>query len=149
MKNGKMSGLVVLALFAALAVSVLAVTVTGAGAYSRLTERDDAAYLRRTVEGYLTTRVRSAEAVSLEELQEMPVLTIAESDFVTQIYVYEGWLCELYHTPGSGLGLADGEQLLPMLAMEAELSDGLLTLRLTCPDGAERVLHHALREVAP
>ena len=53
-------GLAALLLFGVFAVCVLAVLLTGADAYRRLTQRDQAAYDRRTCEQYLTTRDRKS-----------------------------------------------------------------------------------------
>lgn len=50
-------GLVALLLFGVFAACVLVVLLTGADAYRRLTERDQAAYERRTGVQYIATRV--------------------------------------------------------------------------------------------
>ncbi len=54
----QLNGLMALLLFGVFAACVLAVLLTGANAYRRLTQRDQEAYLRRTCVQYLATRVR-------------------------------------------------------------------------------------------
>lgn len=51
-----MDGLIALLLFGVFAACVLAVLLTGAGAYRRLVGRDRAAYERRTCVQYIATR---------------------------------------------------------------------------------------------
>lgn len=57
----QMDGLIALLLFGVFAVCVLAVLLTGADAYRRLTERDRRAYSQRTCVQYLATRVRQGD----------------------------------------------------------------------------------------
>ena len=100
-------GLLALLLFGVFAVCVLAVLLTGADAYRRLTQRDQAAYDRRTCEQYLTTRVRPADrtgSVAIENRGGTDVLVLgADEEYITYIYHYEGWLMELYIWSGEPL----------------------------------------------
>ena len=59
--NHIIGGLSVLLLFSLFAVCVLFVLLFGADAYRRITERDQAAYDRRTCAQYLAAKVRQAE----------------------------------------------------------------------------------------
>ena len=61
-----MNGLAALLLFGVFAVCVLAVLVTGAQAYRRLTKRDRAAYGRRTCIQYITTHFRQADVLDAD-----------------------------------------------------------------------------------
>ena len=92
-------GLAALLLFGVFAVCVLAVLLTGADAYRRLTQRDQAAYDRRTCEQYLTTRVRQADrtgSMAIENRGGTDVLVLgADEEYITYIYHYDGWLMEL------------------------------------------------------
>ena len=70
-----LNGLIALLLFGVFAVCVLAVLLTGADAYRRLTLRDQAAYDRRTCVQYVATRVRQADAeqcVSVDGARRRP-----------------------------------------------------------------------------
>ena len=55
-----LDGLIALLLFGVFAVCVLVVLLTGADAYRRLTQRDEAAYDRRVCAQYMATRLRQA-----------------------------------------------------------------------------------------
>ena len=141
-----------LLLFGVFAACVLLVLLTGANAYRRLTERDRAAYDRRTCVQYVATRVRQADragGVSVSEFGGVPALELAETvegtDYVTRVYCYDGWLRELFSTADAGLDPAAGEQVLEAEDMELTLEDGLLTVTVTDGNGAENTLTLSLR----
>ena len=86
-----LDGLIALLLFGVFAVCVLAVLLTGANAYRRLTERDQSAYSRRTCAQYLATRVRQADSlngISVESFGGTDALVLEEtgSEYLTRIY---------------------------------------------------------------
>ena len=56
-----LSSLLVLLLFAVFAVCILAVLLTSADTYRRLSDRDQDSYDRRTAAQYITTKVRQAD----------------------------------------------------------------------------------------
>ena len=70
----QLNGLMALLLFGVFAACVLAVLLTGANAYRRLTQRDQAAYLRRTCVQYLATRVRQADSRDRRRLRHPHLL---------------------------------------------------------------------------
>ena len=147
-----MSSLLALLLFALFALCILWVLMSGAGVYRRVAERDDAGFTRRTAAQYISTRVAQADSpssVRVEDFGGTAAITLRQElggiSLLTQIYCHEGSLKELYHLEGSGLSPADGETILPMAAMTAELSDGLLTVELTGEDGSEQRIVLALR----
>lgn len=112
----QMDGLVALLLFGVFAACVLAVLLTGAGVYQRLTERDQAACSRRTFAQYIATRVRQADCldgVSVEDFDGVPALTLwAEDGYVTRVYWYDGYLMELYTDVSSRIPPAEGDRLM-------------------------------------
>ncbi len=135
-------GLVPLLLFAVMATSVLTVLVTGAQLYGDLTGDHQTAYLERTAGQYIGTRVRQTadpRTVTVEELEGLPALVFREeingSVYTTQVYCHEGYLRELFAAEDSGLGADAGERVLELQRMEAVLTDGLLELQLTDPQG--------------
>lgn len=142
-------GLAALLLFGVFAVCVLAVLLTGADAYRRLTQRDQAAYDRRTGTQYIATRVRQSDRagnVAVEARDGRDVLILdAGMEYVTYIYCYEGWLMELYTWSGEPMAPQDGSQLLEAGSLELVLKDGLLTVKVTSPQGAEDTLLLSLR----
>lgn len=141
--------LAALLLFGIFAVCVLAVLLTGAGAYRRLTVRDEAACGRRTRTQYIATRVRQADSlgqVSVEELGGVPALRLTEeSGYVTWVYCWDGWLMELYTAAEAELAPEDGTQLVEAAGLTLSLEGGLLEVGVTGPEGGEDRLYLALR----
>ena len=134
-----MDGLLMLLLFGVFAVCVLIVLLTGARAYRGLTDRDRAAFDRRTCAQYIATKVRqgdAAGAVSVEPFGEATALRLADSEAgcVTRLYCHDGWLMELYTLEDSGLSPEDGARIMPLAGLSLSLKDGLLTAELA--DGA-------------
>ena len=142
-------GLIALLLFGVFAVCVLAVLLTGADAYRRLTLRDQAAYDRRTCVQYVATRVRQADAaggVFLEEFGGTQCLTLGGGEeYITRLYCYDGCLMELYCAADVEMDPADGEQVMPAQDLDLSLEDGLLTVTVTDPQGEENTLLLSLR----
>lgn len=148
----KTTDFITLAVFAMLAVCMLAVLASGAGIYSRLTSRAKSQYDSRTVSRYLTTRIHQADAagqLSLEEFGETPAIVLREElggeVYLTRIYCYEGYLRELFTPENGTFSPEDGEKLLPAQALTPNRQGGLLFLELICSDGSRRELILYLR----
>lgn len=143
-----MDGLIALLLFGVFAVCVLAVLLTGASAYRRLTERDQAAYQVRTCAQYLATRVRQADqavGVRTEDFGGVDALVLEEDGYLTRVYCYEGSLMELYCAADAEMEPRDGETVMAAQALSLELEDGLLTAVLTDAGGSRQTLYLSLR----
>ncbi len=144
-----MDALIALLLFGVFAACVLAVLLTGADAYRRLTQRDQAAYERRACVQYVATKVRQADAegaVSLAEIEGVPALALGrDGEFVTYIYCHGGWLRELFIWCEEPPAPQDGRELLPAQGLDLSLEDGLLTVRLSGARGDEDTLLLSLR----
>lgn len=149
------AALMVLAVFA---VGILAVLLGGVRAYTRLTERDQTAFERRSAVQYLATKVRQTSgsgAVSVAPFGDGQALVIADvvdgDMYLTRIYCHDGWLMELYSAPGD-FALEDGEKLLPLKGMELALEGRLLTAVFTAEDGTTQTQKLWIRgtgEVSP
>lgn len=150
-RNAKqhMDGLAALLLFGIFAACVLTVLLTGAGAYQRLTARDQASYERQTCAQYIATRVRQADSLgslSVEQFGGVPALCLTDKEgYVTYVYCCGGYLMELYTSPDAGLTPEDGERLMEAADLALSLEDGLLEVALTGPDGREQRLCLSLR----
>lgn len=144
-----MDALAALLLFGVFAVCVLAVLLTGADAYRRLTDRDQTAFDRRTAVQYLATRVRQADtqgSVAVEEFGGVTALKLdAESYYPTWLYCLDGQLMELYCYYEDRPGPEDGQPLMALEGLDVELEAGLLTLRVTQPGGETDTLLLSLR----
>lgn len=123
-------GLLALLLFGIFAVCLLAVLLTGAGAYKRLTERDEATYNRTTCMQYIANRVRQAsvpEEVSVEPFGDGNALVITDAaGYITRVYYYDGYLMELYASADAALAPGDGEKVLKTGKIGLSLEDGML-----------------------
>lgn len=142
-------GLVALLLFGVFAACVLVVLLTGADAYRRLTDRDQAAYERRTGVQYIATRVRQSDhagGVAVEDFGGADALVLgADETYASRVYCYDGWLMELYCLAEEPMEPQDGQRILEAEDLALSLEDGLLEIALTMPDGTEDTLRLALR----
>ena len=146
----QLNGLMALLLFGVFATCVLAVLLTGANAYRRLTQRDQAAYLRRTCVQYLATRVRQADSrdcVAVEDFDGGDALILMETggDYATRIYCYDGWLMELYAAADADMEPQDGEKVLELGSLTLSLEDGRLTADVADQEGTTETLRLTLR----
>lgn len=134
-----MDGLIALLLFGVFAACLLAVLLTGAGAYRRLTYRDEEIYRRRTCIQYVMARVHQAErpeAVTIEFFGDGDALAISDRDgCVTRVYCYDGYLMELYAEENSGLNPEDGEKIMETGGFVLSVEDGMLCAAVTDKDG--------------
>lgn len=141
-----------LAVFTVLAISMLAVLVTGAGVYKRLTAQGRTQYDSRTLSRYLTTRIHQGDAagqLSLEEYEGSHIIVLREElageVYLTRIYCHEGYLWELFTPESTKFSPEYGEKLLPAQALHASRQGSLLLLELTLPDGSRQELTLYLR----
>lgn len=148
----QMDALMALILFGVFAACVLAVLLTGARAYQRLTQRDRAAFDRRTALHYVATRIRQSDtagAITVEEFDGVQCLCISEDygldTYVTRVYCHDGYLRELFCSAEDELGLDAGEPILEAQAVDFALEEGLLTVTATMADGTGDSLRLALR----
>ena len=144
-----MDGLIALLLFGIFAVSLLAVLLTGAGAYKRLTGRDEEAYVRRTCVQYIANRVHQAPSgadVTVEPFGEGEALVVRDgTGYITRVYCYDGYLMELYADKAGEFQPTDGTPVMEAGGFGMDLSDGLLTLEITSPEGETDLLRLDLR----
>ena len=147
-----LAGMIVLAIFAA---GTIAALLSGAGAYRRLTERDENEYEIRICTQYIATKISGAEstdAVFVEQAEELgvPVLcirdTAGEESCVSYIYLYDGWICELYTLERYQPDFSAGEKLVQAGGLEFSISGNLFTARITSDSGEERTVHVCICE---
>lgn len=152
-RSGPWSALAVLMLFGVFAGCVLGVLLTGADAYQRLTDRGQETFDERTAAQYLTTRVRQADAAggvfvdpfsqSSDEVTLFLEENIDGERYLTRVYCWEGYLCELFGGAEEDFAPEDGEKVLALQDLSLSLADGMLEAELTASDGqVQRVLIH-------
>lgn len=142
-------GLAALLLFGVFAACVLAVLLTGAGAYQRLVQRDQQSYERRTCTQYIATRVRQADSlgsVTVEQFGGADALRLEDGNgYVTRVYCCDGYLMELYTSEDAELSPEDGSKLIMAESMKLSVEDGLLEIAVVSDDGTEEKLCLSLR----
>ena len=138
-----------LVLFCVFAMSLLLVLLTGAQAYRGVRDSMEEQYAERTCIRYIAAKVRhydEAGAVSVGELNDLPALCLAESmdggEYVTYLYYYEGYICELFTDPMLGLTAGDGTRILEAGNLTfTQPMESLLCVTCTDTDGdAARIL---------
>lgn len=153
--------LFVLALFGIFAVSALVVVTIGADIYERTVQDMSSNYDSRTAISYVTEKVRRADcllsdgtgAVSISDFSGEPALVLTSEQeggrFSTLLYYHDGYLKELVMRDGADLGgdaASAGEKILELSALEFDfLSDNLLSVSMTLPDGETRQLYLTVR----
>lgn len=130
--NHQIDGLVALLLFGVFSVCILAVLLTGADTYRRLTDRDRAAFDRRTCLQYIATRVRQSDTldgVAVADFNGVDALVFSEGDgYVTRIYCHNGYIMELYADEALDLTLEAGEPVIESEPLEFSMEDGRLAV---------------------
>ncbi len=136
-KEFQINGILVLVLFGVFAVSILAVLLTGAGAYKRLTERGQVTYTARTIPQYVSTRVRQADAmgnVAVVLFEGVEALELAEEiegkRYVTRIYCFDGYVRELFSDSSIVLNPIDGECIMEADEMHFSMQGGFLSVSI-------------------
>ena len=119
-----------LALCALYLLLAMGLVLLGSGVYQGVADLSRENSQRRTALSYLVNQVRrgdAAAAVVVGAYGDGGAVALAEGDYVTYLYCYDGQLMELYTEPGTGLTAADGVPLLPLEGLEVSLSGGLIT----------------------
>ena len=144
----QVDGLLMLLLFGVFAVCVLSVLLTGAKAYRGLTDRDGAAYGRRTCVQYIATRVRQGDiegGVTVEPFGDAASLCMTQDGYVTRVYWFDGYLMELYTSADAELYPEDGEKIMPLESLSFTMEEGLLTAEIGSAGGVVDTLRLSLR----
>lgn len=147
--------LFVLALFGVFTVSALVLVTIGAGVYRHTVDDMGNNYEARTSIAYITEKVRQndnllsgsgsygEESVSVSALAGQPALMLTQDVngeiYCTYLYLYNGYLKELFMKSGSYLGedtLDAGQNIMELSDLILDqVSDNLLSIQLVTPTG--------------
>lgn len=140
-KTTKITDILALLVFVLFALCTLMVLLTGARGYRKLVSDGEELYETRTAVRYLTTRVRQAESIWVEDFDGCDALvaeeTIDGERYLTRVYLYEGFLRELFCPENAQLTPADGEKVIEAVSVTFSMERGILTVNL---DGQELIL---------
>lgn len=148
--------LFVLALFGVFAASALMLVTIGANVYKQNVANMSTNFTKRTAFSYLSEKLRqndTADAVSLGELEGIKALVLSQeidgTDYATYLYLYDGYLKELYVRKDSFTGselLSAGQDILALDSFHMEeLSNHLIMLTMDTGDQEPITLYTALR----
>lgn len=146
-KNRKNQGHIVdffftLSLFCLFAASALIVVIIGSGVYRNTTVQMEENYVARTALSYVAEKVRQHDTsggVRLTEEEGETVLVLqntentTDTDYLTYIYAYDGWLCELVIRDDAPFSKAQGERILEIDTFRL-VNEGNGFLRITVSD---------------
>jgi hypothetical protein len=128
----KITDLLALTVFAAFAVCVLIVLLSGARVYKTLVQRGEESFRLRMATQYVATRVRQAEDVTVADFDGYEALHIREeidgAVYVTRIYCCDGYLRELFCAQSAKLSPEDGEKIMEAESMSFSQNEDLLTV---------------------
>lgn len=142
--SSKITDLLTLVVFAVFAVCVLSVLLTGAKVYQKFVRSGGESYAQRTAVRYVTTRVRQAQSVSVEDFGGCSALTLREQidgeGYLTRVYCHEGYIRELFSAETADLSPEDGERILEAEGLAFSLENGLLTVEITQAGEKQRLM---------
>ena len=134
-----------LALFCVFAASALMVVIIGANVYRQTVDRMNGNYDSRTSLTYLTEKIRqndAADAVKISSVGESPALVLSQwaggQTYETWIYVYDGYLREVFAAQGVPVKPTDGQPIKEQQELLIEQEGPVLTLTAVGPDGEMR-----------
>lgn len=105
----------VLIIFCGFAVSVFLVLLLSGSTYLNMVDMSRSGRDERIVLSYIRARIRtndSADAITIGTFEGLSALILEENlygrVFVTKIYLYDGWVRELFHEYGQEFAPSDG-----------------------------------------
>ncbi len=157
MKNRHMVDLLfVITLFILFAVSSMAIVAIGADVYESSVESMEDNYTDRTAYQYLTEKLRQYDRdnrIEVASFGDSDALVLSESvydtDYVTYIYLYDGYIRELVIKKGTDVPPSSGQTVIEAEAFNVKkTSDNLISISLRCPGRDEISFYIASRTVA-
>ncbi len=144
MKKHALHSVLPLLIFALFATVILSTLMSGAKVYNRLSARGGDTFISRTVAQYITVKIQQTENqgdIFLDSFGDGTALVLpseySEQEYVTRLYCYDGYLCELFSSSDALLSAQDGEKILPLDLLDAKLEGELLTINLFDGSDAE------------
>lgn len=146
-RESKITGLLVLMVFALFALCILMVLLTGAKGYEALVHRGEKSYEYRTAAQYLATRVRQSDTIGgirVGEFEGCSALELRQEidgeAYITRVYCHNGFLQELFTTEHGSFSPEDGEKLIALAELSFEKTENALSARFVTAAGEEEIL---------
>lgn len=146
-KSQMMGTLFTLLLFLVFLLCALFTVLTGGRVYENISARMEQNFSESVALQYIANKVRQGDEagqVSVRTIEDTQVLELAQNlngnIYVTWIYYLDGSIRELFAGADSGMGLADGLEVLECDGLELEQDGGLLTVRTIGEGGGSLML---------
>ncbi len=148
-RSKKIDSVFVIALFTMFAITAFLLILIGAKQYRHTADAMDVNYEVRTVNSYLTEKIRqndSGNGANISEIEGVPALTLetTENDvtYITYIYYHNNALREIVVTESSVFSLDSGQEIMQIGGFKAELTDlNLLKITITTTDEKTHTLY--------
>ncbi|MCL2565022.1 MAG: DUF4860 domain-containing protein [Defluviitaleaceae bacterium] len=145
-KNNKVDNVFVLMVFCMFALSVFLVLMLGGSIYGNMIDASIEGQNERIALSYISTKIRSidtADSISISDFNGLRALTLSEvidgQVFVTYIYLYNGWVYELFHEEGLVFLPEDGRGIIRSGSLDFEMIDNRL-IRVSTDYGSLLIL---------
>ncbi len=148
--------LFVITLFILFAVSSMAIVAIGADVYESAVVSMEENYTDRTAYQYLTEKLRQYDRdsrIDVATFGDSDAIVLSESvydtNYVTYIYLYDGYLRELVIKEGADVAPASGQTVIEADSFNVtKKSDNLINISITCPGRDEISFYIASRTKA-
>ncbi len=147
-KKSNLTALAPLLLFVIFTTCILAVLLTGADVYKKISRRDQNSFQRRTAVQYLTTRLRQSDMAGAVFVENDTLFLREELNgrtYYTRIYCQDGYLYELFSKEGLEISKKFGEPILALNALHFTLQGNILTIEIEHTDATTETLILNLR----
>lgn len=143
MRNQKVGGqmmsmLFTMLLFLVFVLCALFTVLTGSKVYENIYTRMEADFAGNISLNYIANKVRQGDeagSISVRQIDGTDVLELEQEvegmEYVTWIYCYDGYICELFTDTESGLGLSDGLPIIECEGLNLEMSQKILMVETT------------------
>lgn len=142
-----MNVLFTMLLFLVFVMCALFTVLIGGKVYENISSRMNENFTGTTALSYLANKVRQGDMdgkVRVREVEGVPVLELAqevgEETFVTWIYYQDGGIRELFTDTESGLGLADGLEIIACEGLSLTQEGRLITIETKGSGGGKLTL---------
>ena len=154
--NGSVAGVFVFLLLGVFAVMSVLMVMLGAQLYHATVSQTEQSATERVMTSYVRTMLRGMDekgVVSVETLetdgQSVPALvfheTYDDTEYVTQLYLWDGSLRELFTEAEYDFAPEDGEVILPLKRFAPSMDGQLVRVSLADEEGHEALVQVALR----
>lgn len=145
--------LFVLTLFCVFAISALTLVTLGANIYQTTVDHMDDNFTSRTPYSYVTQKIRQADeenSISLGMLDDTTAIVLNQEinheSFVTYLYSYDGYLCELFTRADQMLPPSAGNKIVQIDNLSIEqINEKLYSIDITTSGGEDLHLKIGVR----